>query len=84
MDTRDIAPTTCVSVDLWLGTANYAMAVADMFGDDILTITTMDGRIVAQHQPGSWKRAITFDERGYPLSDFIALTPTWPLPGRES
>ena len=71
---------TSVRVELWIGEATYACSVADMFGGDVLTVTH-DGGIETRIEPSVWRNATTYDERGYPLSYFVATTPAHrPLP----
>lgn len=63
-------------VTLWIGTASYVHAAADVLSDDTLTITPLhaDGD-VATWEPGQWVNATTFDPQRYPVAHYEATTP---------
>jgi hypothetical protein len=63
-------------VELWIGEAAWTRCVADVFSNDELTITTLDGHPMDVYRSGQWRRATTFDARGYPIATYIATTPT--------
>jgi len=58
---------TAVRVICRIGETTFARASADVFDDDVLTISWMDGRVAEQYPSDRWRSAAVYDADGYPL-----------------
>lgn len=69
--------TTHTLVELWIGELHAPRCVADVFDNDVLTISAIDdGHVLRTIPPGDWKTATVFSANGYPLYAHHAKTPT--------